>query len=292
MSHVVNQKEKASQFHQLHHSGKLLVLPNIWDPLGATLLESLGYPAIATASAAVAWGNGYNDGEKIPFDFLLKILKRIADSVNVPVTADVETGYAENDGQLKQNIKQLIEAGIVGINIEDSDKKTNALLPTEIQCNKIRLIKDQAETMNGAMFVNARTDVYTRGTNYTTTEAKLEETIKRGLAYKAAGADCFFPLAMREEDAIRKTVEQVKMPVNIIAISSIPELNVLQKIGVARVSLGPGFLKIAIKAMKDLAERLQNLEGLPDITNNEITSEFLKHLVNREFRQIILPQSS
>jgi len=282
MATIENQQEKISQFHQLHHSGKLLVLPNIWDPLGATLLESLGYPAIATASAAVAWSNGYNDGEKIPFDFLLNILRRIVSSVNVPVTADIESGYAENDEQLKQNIGQLIETGVVGINIEDSDKKTNALLPTEIQCKKIELIKQVAEQTKGAMFVNARTDVYTRGNLYATPEAKLEETINRGLAYRAAGADCFFPLAMRDKDEIIKTVKQVQMPVNIIAIPGIPDLEALQEIGVARVSLGPGFLKIAIRAMKNLAARLQSLDGLADITNNEITSEFMKTLLNKE----------
>lgn len=278
----MTQKEKVEQLYALHHSGRLLVLPNIWDPLGATLLESLGYPAIATASAAVAYSNGYNDGEKIPFDFLLSILKRIVNSVAVPVTADIESGYADSDAQLMENIKQLIEVGIAGINIEDSDKKTNALLPVEILCGKIQLIKKLAGDMNAGMFINARADVYTRGTDYATAGAKLEETIKRGLAYKSAGADCFFPIAMRNEDDVRKTVEQVKMPVNIIAMPGIPELNVLQEIGVARVSLGPSFLKIAIRSMKNLALELQNLEGLAEITTNEITSDYLKKLVNKQ----------
>jgi len=287
----MTQKEKVERLYELHHSGRLLVLPNIWDPLGASLLESLGYPAIATASAAVAYSNGYNDGEKIPFDFLLSILKRIVNSVTVPVTADIESGYADSDAQLKENVKQLIEAGIAGINIEDSDKKTNALLPVEILCGKIQLIKKLAEDMSDGMFINARADVYTRGTAYATAEAKLDETIKRGLAYKAAGADCFFPIAMRNEEDIRKTVEQVKMPVNIIAIPGMPELNVLQEIGVARVSLGPSFLKIAIRAMKNLAVMLQSLEGLSDIVNNEITSDYLKHLINKAYRQTTLPLS-
>jgi len=274
----LKQKEKVERLYALHHSGRLLVLPNIWDPLGATLLESLGYPAIATASAAVAYSNGYNDGEKIPFDFLLSILKRIVNSVAVPVTADIESGYADSDAQLMENIKQLIEAGIAGINIEDNDKKTNALLPVEILCGKIQLIKNLARDMHAGMFINARADVYTRGTDYATAEAKLEETIKRGLAYKAAGADCFFPIAIRNEEDMRKTVEQVKMPVNIITMPGIPELKALHEIGVARVSLGPSFLKIAIRSMRNLALELQNLEGLAEITTNEITSDYLKKL--------------
>src|SRR3954468_20721043 len=119
MADISTQKAKAESFKALHHSGKLLVLPNIWDPLGANLLESLNYPAIATASASVAFTNGYDDGQRISFDSVLAILKKIVSSVNVPVSADIESGFAENDLQLEENIKQLLATGIIGINIED-----------------------------------------------------------------------------------------------------------------------------------------------------------------------------
>src|ERR1700733_10152682 len=152
----ISQKEKAERFHELHHSDKMLVLPNIWDPLGALLMESLEYPAIATASASVAFSNGYNDGENIPFDDLLLLLKRIVNSVSLPVTADIESGYADNDVQLKENIKLLIGSGIAGINIEDTDKKTNGLRSVETQCNKIRLIRKIADKMDIPLFINAR----------------------------------------------------------------------------------------------------------------------------------------
>src|SRR5258705_13701523 len=92
---IISQKEKAAKFRELHHTGKMLVLPNIWDPLGALLMESLEYPAIATASASVAFSNGYNDGENIPFNDLLTLLKRITTSVNLPVTAVIESGFAD-----------------------------------------------------------------------------------------------------------------------------------------------------------------------------------------------------
>jgi len=279
----INQQEKAKQFHNLHHSGKLLILPNIWDCIGAVLLESLNYPAIATASASVAFANGYDDGENISFDDLLTLLKKIVNSVNIPVSADIESGYAENEIHLKENIKRLIETGIVGINIEDTDKKTNLLLPIEIQCQRIKLIKTVSEEMGVRLFVNARTDVYIRGKNFDTSESKLEETLKRGVAYKAAGADCFFPIAMWNGDDIKKIIEQLQMPVNLIIIPGIPELNILNEMGVARISLGPSFLKTAIKAMKDLATKLQNFEGLSDITENEITTAYLKNLVNKKY---------
>src|SRR5689334_6204097 len=104
----LTQQEKAKQFHKLHHSGRLLILPNIWDCLGANLLESLHYSAIATASASVAFVNGYDDGQNISFDTVLEILKKIVNSVSIPVSADIESGFAESDPQLKENIKQIL----------------------------------------------------------------------------------------------------------------------------------------------------------------------------------------
>ena len=277
------QQEKAKQFYNLHHSGKLLILPNIWDCLGANLLESLHYPAIATASASVAFTNGYDDGQRISFDSVLALLKKIVSSVSIPVSADIESGFAGNDLQLEENTKQLLATGIVGINIEDTDKKTNSILPVETQCEKIKLIKKVSQAVGVPLFVNARADVYLRGKDFDTPESKFEEALKRGRAYKAAGADCFYPIAMTRQEDIKRMVKQLQMPVNVITIPGIPELNVLNEIGVARVSLGPSFLKIAIKAMKNLALKLQNLEGLSDITENEITSAYVKDLVNKNY---------
>jgi len=277
------QQEKVKQFYNLHHSGRLLILPNVWDCLGANLLESLNYPAIATASASVAFTNGYDDGQRISFGSVLAILNKIVSSVNVPVSADIESGFAENDQQLEENIKQLLGTGIVGINIEDTDKETNAIVPIEIQCEKIKLIKKVSAQAGLPLFINARADVYLRGKNFDTPESKFEEALKRGRTYKAAGADCFYPIAMTRQEDIKRMVEQLQMPVNVITIPGIPELNVLNEMGVTRVSLGPSFLKIAIKAMKNLAVKLQNFEGLSDITENEITSAYVKDLVNRNY---------
>jgi 2-methylisocitrate lyase-like PEP mutase family enzyme len=277
------QQEKANRFYSLHHSGRLLILPNIWDCLGANLLESLHYPAIATASASIAFTNGYDDGQRISFDSVLAILKKIVSKVNIPVSADIESGFAENDLQLAENIKQLLATGIVGINIEDTDKKTNSILPAETQCGKIKLIKKVSEEVSIPLFINARADVYLRGKDFDTPESKFEEALKRGRAYKAAGADCFYPIAMTQQEDIRRMVEQLQMPVNVITIPGIPELNILNEIGVARVSLGPSFLKIAVKAMKNLALKLQHFEGLSEITENEITSAYVKDLVNKNY---------
>ena len=139
------QPEKGNLLNTLHHNGKLLVLPNIWDPLGAILLESLGYAAVATASASIAFSNGYPDGEKIPFKELLHILRKIINSVTIPVTADIESGYATNNAELKENIKMLLDAGIAGINFEDTNKDDKTIISIEAQCEKLSLIRKKWE---------------------------------------------------------------------------------------------------------------------------------------------------
>lgn len=279
---ILNQQQKAEVLYELHHSGKLLVLPNIWDSLGAMLLEDLGYPAVATASASVALSNGFDDGEKIPFSELLGIIKKITHHVNIPVTADIESGYAENDFQLKENILQLLDAGIAGINIEDTDKKTHTLFPVETQCKRIRLIKNICAETGRQLFVNARSDVYLQTDNL---QDKLKQTLERGEAYKEAGADCFYPITMHKKEEIITTVNRLQMPVNIILMPGVPALKELESIGVARVSLGPSFLKTAIQAMKKLAVKLQQSEGLDDIADNEITSAYLKGIIDKSKKE-------
>jgi 2-methylisocitrate lyase-like PEP mutase family enzyme len=277
----VTQIEKAEQFRKLHQSDKMLILPNIWDTLGALLMADLGYPAVATASASVAYSNGYNDGENIPFDDVLRLLKRITNSVDVPVTADIESGYATDDNQLEQNIRLLLDAGIVGINFEDTDKNANTLLSIDLQCKRIRLIRKIAEESGIPLFINARTDVYLYEKNFAGNTEKLNELITRGLAYKEAGADGFFPILVTRQDEIQEIIDRVELPVNIVTVPGIPDLKTLRKLGVARVSLGPSLLKIAVKAMKELAIQLKDNEGLSSITGNEITSDFLKSLVKK-----------
>jgi 2-methylisocitrate lyase-like PEP mutase family enzyme len=278
---MVTQKEIAVLFHQLHHKGELLILPNIWDPLGALLLESLGYKAVATASASIAYSNGYYDGENIPFADVLATCRRIVNSVNIPVTADIESGYANNDEQLHENINQLLDTGIVGINLEDSDAGTHTLNSVEVQCKKISLIRKLANERNIRLFINARTDVYIYPNLFATVEEKLQETLKRGEAYKDAGADGFYPILMNQPGDIEQVVKHIQLPLNVLTIPGIPGLDTLQSMGVARLSLGPSFLKVAIRAMKQAAEALKSHQGLESIINNEVTSDYLKLLISK-----------
>ena len=275
------QKEKALKLYALHHTGKLLILPNIWDVLGALLLESLQFPAIATASASVAFSNGYNDGEQIPFSEVLTRLKQIANSVDIPVTADVESAYATTDVQLRENIELLIDTGIVGINIEDTNTDTQSIYSIEEQCNRIRIIRQVAQEKDIPLFINARTDVVIHGKLFPDEEAKFAEIVKRGLAYKEAGADGFYPILMKREEDLKRLVAEIGLPINVLTFPGIPPLKTLEEIGIARVSLGPNYLKLALKTMKDMALKLKDYEGLSEIVNNDVTSDYVKGLVNR-----------
>jgi len=280
MFNLKTQQAKAKLFRDLHHNGKLLVLPNIWEPLGAALIENLGFPAIATASASIAFTNGYDDGENISFNDLIKLLEKITAAVDIPVTADIESGYGNTETELAKNIERLIQSGIVGINIEDYNKKEDTFFDVERQCERISVIRNISTDNGVPLFINARTDVYSKAQHLTDKE-KFEEAVKRGRAYMQAGSDCFFPLAIKNREDIQQLITELHCPVNIIAVPGPPDLQTLQDLGVARVSLGPSLLKIAIRAMKEMALKLKNYQGLEEITGNEITTDYLKSLINK-----------
>lgn len=242
------QSEKADLLKKLHHSGKMLVLPNIWDAAGAVMLESLGYPAVATASAAIARAHGYEDGERIPFELLLAIVTQIAKSVNVPVTVDLETGYAADNEALKSNIRRLIAAGVAGINIEDTDVLTREMVPVEEQVEKLKLIGRVTDRENTRLFVNARTDIFLVNPSLPE-DQKLALAIERGRAYVEAGADGIYPIFATAEETIKTLVNALKVPVNVLAKTGVPDLEVLQRLGVARVSFGPNLHRATLLSM-------------------------------------------
>jgi len=280
MSAVNIQSQKAEDFRQLHHHNTPLILPNIWNPLGALMLHDMGYKAVATSSSAIAQTLGWPDGERLPFDLLLKSLKLISDKVSIPVSADVESAYALTESKLEENINLLLDTGIAGINYEDSDKNTGELVPIEDQVRKIHLIRKISEARDIPLFINARIDTYTHG-DHLTREQKLQETIKRAEAYKNAGADCIFPILITDPNHIKTLINEVDLPLNVMAFPGIPDLKELVTLGVKRISLGGGFMKIALQPMKRLAEKLQNLEGLDELFGNEINSAYVNKLIDQ-----------
>lgn len=262
----------------LHHNGKLLILPNIWDTLGALQLQDLGFPAVATASFSIALSQGYPDGEKIPFDEVVKTLSRIAKQLNVPVTADIESCYAKNDTELVENVKKLADTGIAGINFEDVNHAAGTMYSTAEQSKKISLIKSTVAANNTALFINARTDIFIKQSQLSEQE-KIAAAIERGHAYTDAGADGFYPVFAKSHEAIQEITAAVKLPVNILLLPGIPSMAGLQQLGVARLSLGPGYYRVAMKAMKELATELKEGNGMEIVQNNNLTGDYLKGLL-------------
>lgn len=268
MQHT-SQTEKARLFHSLHYNGNMLLLPNVRYVLSAKIIESLGFPAIATASAAISNSNGYSDGENLPFGDFVSILKKIVNAVKVPVTADIESGYTSDLNTLENNIRQLTSIGIVGINIEGSNAKTKETYSIEEQCDRIKTIRKVADEMGVPLFINARTDAFLYSNENATEEEKLNEIIKRGKAYQLAGADGLYPILATSIESINSIVQETNMPVNILGFENAPALQELRGIKVARVSLGSGLLNSAIVAIVKTATNCKKMKDYADFLSNE-----------------------
>jgi 2-methylisocitrate lyase-like PEP mutase family enzyme len=269
-----SQAAKAEIFRSQHLSGKLLVLPNIWDALGARLLHKAGFKSVATASVATALSYGYLDGEKIPFGELLIIVNQIATAVPLPVTVDIERGFADSILKLKENIRRLVENGAIGINIEDSLPDRKGLYTIEEQCHKIEGIREAAVQCGVPIVINARTDVFLQ--NH---ENAMVRAIERGRAYKLAGADCFYPIVLNNYDDLSHILAKVEMPINVLLSKPVSDLKQLEKIGIARVSLGPNLLNHVLTTMKHIADGLVRYDTTAFFGRELSSREYLNSLV-------------
>jgi 2-methylisocitrate lyase-like PEP mutase family enzyme len=213
----------AAALRALHVPGDPLVLPNAWDAATARLVVEAGFPAVATTSSGVAESLGHEDGEGTPPEEMLAAVARIARAVDVPVTADLEAGYGLDMVTLA---RRAAASGAAGLNLEDTDHARHpALRPVAEQAERIAALKAA-----GDLVVNARIDVQLRG-------GELPEALGRARAYRAAGADCVYPIGVADEREIAAFCD-LGMPVNIVLSPAAPKLERLAELGVARVSLG------------------------------------------------------
>jgi 2-methylisocitrate lyase-like PEP mutase family enzyme len=272
------QIEKAERFRALHQGPEVLLLPNIWDSLGARLLEHLGYPAVATSSAAVAYSMGSRDGQLLPFETMCERIARIAESVELPVTADIEAGYAEQPEDVARNMRRVLRAGAVGINLEDGTAEGGPLYPIERQCARIRAVREMAMGEGIPLFINARTDLF-MDREEIACEAKLAETITRARAYREAGADCVYPILLSDREAIARLLGETGGPLNILAMPSTPPVAELKAIGVRRLSLGSGLLRAALTTMRKVAVALRDTGSYETFTEGIIRGSEVAEIV-------------
>jgi 2-methylisocitrate lyase-like PEP mutase family enzyme len=271
------QREKAEDFRALHHADHLLVLPNAWDVPSARIFEDAGFPAIATSSAALAVSVGYPDGEALPKEELFSVVKRIAGALAVPLSADIESGFGSSLAQLTDTIRGVIAAGAVGVNLEDiSNFATKTLRPLEEQVERIHVIRKVSDSLGIPLLINARTDAYRFGAD--TEKSRLEEAIRRGHAYEAAGADCLYPIGLTDRDSIATFVRAVNTPVNIMARKGVPPVRELERIGVRRLSLGPGPMYAAMGLLRKIGRELKERGTYEALVTDAISFDELNAL--------------
>jgi 2-methylisocitrate lyase-like PEP mutase family enzyme len=267
MFDIEKQKAQALSFRAMHHGPKILVLANVWDVASARILEEAGFGAMATTSAGIAFTLGYPDGQKISREEMLARVARIARAVKVPVTADVEAGYGDRPEDAADTARCVIEAGAVGMNLEDGTDRPGLLVELSLQLEKIRAVREAALKSGVLVVLNARTDVYLERIG--AAENRYGETVRRLLAYRDAGADCVFAPGLRDPEMISRLVRDVQCPLNILAGPGFPSLPELEKLGVARVSLGSGPMRATLGLLRRMAEELAGtgtygtLEGAP-----------------------------
>ncbi len=234
----------AQKLRKLHIPGDPLILANVWDPPSALVVESAGMHAVATASNALAPVNGYEDHDHLPADVAFGALRRIADAVRLPVTADLENGYGLS---AEEFVERLGNAGACGANLEDTDHRAGALVDADRQAERIASIKAAARARGFDPVINARVDVhYHKGT--------VEEGLKRARKYFDAGADCVYPIFLFDASAIRQYV--ALGPTNVLYAPQTIPLRELAALGVARISVASFLLRLLLKRLEAAASAL------------------------------------
>jgi len=238
-------RHAAEAFRALHLAPDLIILPNAWDAVSARVLAEAGAKAVATSSAAVAWSHGYADGDHLPPMRLVATLEAIVRVLPVPLTADLESGYADKLDDFREFVRWVVGAGVAGINLEDQAGSCGLL------CAKIEAARAAAAAEGVPLFVNARTDVLLKGTHVG--EAGVAEALRRGGLYRSAGADGFFVPTLVDEAQIKAVVEGVPLPLNLMVWPGMPTGARLRELGVKRISSATWPARAALDALRQAA---------------------------------------
>jgi 2-methylisocitrate lyase-like PEP mutase family enzyme len=270
-----SQAEKAEVFRALHDRKRTLVLPNAWDVPSARLFEEEGFPAVATSSAGLMVSLGYQDGEEIGIDEYASAVGRIAKVLEVPLSADMVGGFGSTPSDVAKAVGKVISSGVVGVNIEDFAHETKTMVPVENQLSRLGALKDLQKT--GVPFViNARTDAFRFAPG--DQDARLNEAIRRGIAYRDAGADCVYPMGLVDAGSIAAYVEALDFPINVMIRKGLPPVAELQRLGVARVSFGPSASYAAMGLLRRASREVLEKGTYESLTEGAITFDELNSL--------------
>lgn len=228
----------------------MLVLPNAWDAASARIFEEAGFPALATTSAGIAYAHGYPDGERISREEMLAAVARITGHVSVPVTADMEAGYGRAPQAVAETVRGVIAAGAVGMNLEDrTEEDRGALLDFALAVERVRAARQAATggRRGVPIVLNARTDAFSPNCG------GLAEAVRRGNAFREAGADSVFVPFVQDRDTIERLVQEIAAPLNILGGPNAPTLRELEVLGVRRVTFGSAPMRATLGLVRRMA---------------------------------------
>ncbi len=243
--------ERRRAFRALHEGPAILVLPNAWDVISARVYEDAGFPAVATSSAGLANSLGYADGNVLDIELHLATLERIVHALDVPLSADIESGYAPDTASLGQFVRRLAQTGVAGYNLEDGLYESE-IFPIEQAAERVAAAKEAAPDV----FLNARTDIYLA--HIGSPAKRFEATVERLRAYAKAGADGVFVPGIADAETIRRIAASVALPLNVLAGPTIPDAAALQRLGVRRVSVGSSVMRRTLGVLREIAHELRD----------------------------------
>ena len=250
------QAQQAEAFRNKHHGPPLLLLPNAWDAMSARIFVAAGFEAVATTSGGVAWALGCADGEQTPWAEVVAATARIVRAVQVPVTADIEAGYGDTPDAMMNSVAAIIRAGAVGVNLEDGTPRGAAPIRSIADAaDRIRAAREAARAAAVPIVINARTDLYLR--NIGDEKSRFEEAVERGKVFLAAGADCFYPISLRDPATIARMVKTLAAPININVRAGLPSVAELEALGVARASTASAVSLMAVSLTRRIADELR-----------------------------------
>lgn len=250
------QIQRAQRFRALHDRRRVLLLPNAWDAGSARIFADIGFDAVATTSAGVAWALGYPDGEGTPLDEVLAVVERIVRVTPLPVTVDFEAGYGDSPEAVAANVRRLIETGAVGINLEDGVRH-EYLRDIDDAARRVAAARQAADEAGVPIVINARVDNWMVGGD-DDEDTRVAEALRRARAYLEAGADCIYPIGVSNPELIGRLCAAIDAPVNVGVRPGLPDMAELGRLGVARVSAATRLATVAFSAAHDAAKRMRD----------------------------------
>jgi 2-methylisocitrate lyase-like PEP mutase family enzyme len=254
--------EQAERLRDLHVMGRPLLLANVWDCASARVLQDAGFAALGSTSRGIARTMGYPDGEAMPVDLVFDSISRIVGSTDLPVTADLETGYGLTADEL---VQRMLAAGAVGLNLEDSNlREGSGLVAAHEHAERVAAVRSASAAAGVDVVINARVDIFLDPSGEP--EAKVAEALRRGRMYLEAGADCVYPIGALNEETISRLVGELGAPINIVHWPGTPPVARLSALGVARVSFAAGLLARCLDYLADEARRILSGEDVVSVS--------------------------